>query len=156
MVRNLTKSALLERITVDGTNYQAATGQDGAAVNSGIIDTLGYAGLTIMFLRGNGTAANVLTVKLQSGDNSALSDAADVTGTSQTVTDVSDNKDNRMVCYDVFKPKKRYWRVVYQRTTQNSPIDGIVVIKHLPSHAFVTQATAAGGHGATPVVLNEP
>lgn len=162
-MHSLIKNAKVTKVVIDGTGatYQTATGVDGGAVYTGVVDTLGYAGLVMLLLRGVATNAHVIATSLQTGDAADGSDCADITGptttTVQTITDVGGNRTNQMVGYEVFKPKHRYFRIKYQRTVQNSALDGCIAILHNPSQAAPTQTVGTvGGFAVTPIWNNSP
>lgn len=96
----------------------AAAGQ--TAVNSSSIDTAGYDGVVLVTAFGAITSGGAQSVKIQDGATS--SPTTDVEGSSVTV---ADDDDNQIVVHDVYKPQKRYLRVVVSRATQDSVVDGI-------------------------------
>lgn len=159
MNHNLSKNVVLKRLAaVAGGAYQVATAVDGAAVDTGAVDTMNYDGVLLFFIKGAGTNANVLTAKVQqSSDNGSADAFADVAGTAQTITDVGGNKASKVLVWDLYKPQERYLRLEYQRTTQNSAIDGVFAILYRGHHkAADFDLTGAGQIAGTPVVLNGP
>lgn len=95
------------------------------AINSDVVDTQGYDGVEFLVPFGAIVTNGVQSVKAQSGDQSDLSDAADMSGSSITVEDDDDNKVARV---NVIRPLKRYVRCVVSRATQNSTVDAIIAI----------------------------
>lgn len=87
------------------------------------IDMQGFEGVQFLTSLGAITAGAITGVKIQQGNMADGSDAQDLAGTNISVPDTSSNKS---VISDLFKPTKRYVRVVVTRATQNSVIDGVV------------------------------
>lgn len=91
---------------------------------SSAIDTAGYDGVKIVTALGAITAGAVTSVKLQqSSDDGSADDYSDILGSGQSFADTDDNK---VAVHDVFRPQKRYLKVVVDRGTQNAVIDSIV------------------------------
>lgn len=158
-MHNLIKNAKLIELTWDGTNYTLAAGVDGGAINSTVIDTQGYSSLMIIATRGSSLDTGVWAVKLQHDTDVAMGTVADITlptTSVQTITDAATNKANRMVVYDLHKPSKRYIRVQSQRTIANQALLSLVAVLYNPSFAPPAIVTTAGGHAATPIVINGP
>jgi len=109
----------------------AITATEGAAaatdLNGAIVDLAGYTGLQAIVTFGAITSGAVTSIRMQVGDNSALSDAADVTGLSVTV---ADDDDGQVFVLDLVKPLKRYARVVVDRATQNAVIEQGTYIRY--------------------------
>lgn len=109
----------------------AITATEGAAgtddINGAIVDLSGYNGLLAIVTFGAITSGAVTSIKMQVGDNSALSDAADVTGLAVTV---ADDDDGKVFALDLLKPGKRYARVVVDRGTQNAVVEQATYIRY--------------------------
>lgn len=104
----------------------APTAAGATAVNGTAIDMSGYE--TCLFMVGFGTITSgaVTSIKVQQDTTSAMSTATDLTGTSVTVSDTSDDK---IFTVEVVKPTERYLRVVISRATQNAVIDyGVAIL----------------------------
>ncbi len=129
-------------------NYQsAATG----AVTSDTLDTAGYDSVMFLTKLGALTTNTVVTVKIQQGAESDMSDAADLEGTSLAPEDTDDNL---LVVHDVNRPQERYLRVVVARGTANAVIDSIVAILYNSHAGPVSQTTgcvAESEHFLTPI-----
>ncbi len=111
-----------KRIKPDGSAFTVAAGS--ADVNSDVIDTAGYESVRIITGFGAITSGAVTSQKLQQGQASNMSDAADLAGSSQTVADTDDNK---IVVSEIYRPQERYVRAVTKRATQNAVIDFMIV-----------------------------
>jgi hypothetical protein len=97
------------------------------------------------------TATAVTQVKVQQGAAANLSDAADLAGSGISIAaDGSD--DNGVFVVDVYKPSKRYLRVVVVRGTANAVIDG--AIAELYEGRVYPEAKDASVHGQ--VLLASP
>lgn len=120
---NLTKIAEFRR----AGNAVAAGSTDS---NGTGIDMRGYDGITFIVAFGTITATAVTGIKVQqSDDNGSSDDYTDLTGSAQSVADTDSNK---IVVTEVFRPTKRYVRVVVTRATANAVIDGIFAILTRP------------------------
>src|SRR5688572_19765776 len=96
--------------TEDVKITQAITIAEGAAaataVTGAALDTAGFEGGCCVVLFGPIVANAVTSIKLQqSSDDAAADDYSDVAGTSQTVSDASDNT---VFCIDFARVTKRY------------------------------------------------
>ncbi len=90
-----------------------------SAINGTTLDVQGFEGIIAYVRFGAIVAGAVTSVKIQHGDASDLSDAADITGSSVTVADTDDEK---AVVINLHRPLKRYVRVVVSRGTQNATV----------------------------------
>lgn len=120
-----------------------------SAVNSDIIDMQGFEG--VIFLTRFGTAAADNSVKIQSGANSSLTDAADLEDTS--VVSGADPS-NEAVYVDVYKPQERYVRLVASRGT-SSTLGEIWAIKYGARKLPQTHAVSGTLTGETHVSPDE-
>jgi len=104
------------------TRVMSAVAAGVTTQTSAVIDMQGFEGVQFTVLFGAITAGAVTGVKLQQGNASDGSDAADLAGTNIVVPVTS----NSAVFTDLWKPTKRYVRVVITRTIQNAVIDGVI------------------------------
>lgn len=99
-----------------------------SAQTSSVIDTAGYDGVKIYSAFGTITAGAVTSVKLQQSSDDGSADAySDLEGSSITV---NDDDDNQVVVHDLYRPQKRYIKVVISRATQNAVIDGVLAVRY--------------------------
>jgi hypothetical protein len=117
MIHTLADSSKRQRMLPDGTNNNAAAGTTTAT--SDVIDTQGFEAMLIQIGWGAIVSGAVTSLKLQHSDASG-SGFADVAGSNITVADTDDFKVSE---YEVYRPQKRYWKIVASRATQNSTID---------------------------------
>lgn len=149
MNHSLFKNVLPVRMLPDGTSNTVAAGTTVLTSNS--IDTQGYGGIAFMEAFGTITAGALTSFKFQhSNDDGVLDAYADVAGSSQTVADTDDNK---VVLSTIFKPLKRYFKVITTRGTQNAVVDGLFAFLYLPENMPVTFGTTVQG---TPEFFNSP
>ncbi len=121
------------------TTTAGAAGQ--TAITSSAVDTLGYDAVRFLILIGAITTAGVQSIKLQQSDDDAATDAySDILGTSQTI---ADDADNTHIYSDIFRPQKRYLKLVVTRATQDSTFGGVIAELYNSSKVPVTQ-TATG------------
>lgn len=108
---------------------QAITTTAGAAgataINGAVVDMANFEEALVIVPFGAIVAGALTSIKWQEGDQSNLSDAADVTGTSVTVADTDDDKVKTL---RIVKPRKRYGRVVVSRATQNATVGGAMYV----------------------------
>ena len=115
-LRQIRKEIKHIRMKPDGTNYTAAAGTTN--INSDSVDVVGFNNICFELVFGAIVSGAVTSAKLQwSDDNTTFTD---VTGGSVTIADTDDNK---IVFFEVHKPKKRYFRVATLRATQNATVD---------------------------------
>lgn len=116
VLRQIQKEIYHKRMKPDGTNFVGAAGT--TAITSDSIDIVGYNNVCFELAFGAIVSGAVTSAKLQwSDDNTTFTD---VTGGSVTIADTDDNK---IVFFEVHKPKKRYFRIVTSRATQNATVD---------------------------------
>lgn len=125
---------------VDGTNYQKSAGTSDT-LTSDALDLDGYDGFAIAVLVNAMANTASLTFKLQHSKDNGSSDAyADVAGSSQVLaTDQSDA--NKVILCDVFKPLKRYVKVILIRATANVTLDGVLALLHRADNEAVSQGS---------------
>lgn len=134
VLRQIQKEIKHIRMKPDGTNFIAAAGS--TAVTSDSADVLAFNNICFELAFGAIVSGAVTSAKLQwSDDNSTFTD---VTGGSVTIADTDDNK---IVFFEVHKPKKRYFRIVTSRATQNATVDFLDVKLWNATQVPVTQDT---------------
>lgn len=104
-----------------------------------VLDMSGWDGVVFIALFGTLTATAVTDIRAREGDESDLSDAADLVGTKVSLT--ATTHDNLAGILDVYRPLKRYIRVRVTRATANAVIDGIIAIQYRGKKAPVTQGS---------------
>lgn len=116
VLRQIQKEIYHKRMKPDGTNYTGAAGT--TAITSDAIDVVGFNNVCFELAFGAIVSGAVTSAKLQwSDDNSTFTD---VTNGSVTIASTDANK---IVFFEVHKPKKRYFRIVTSRATQNATVD---------------------------------
>lgn len=95
------------------TKVSATVAAGTSAVNGTVIDMQGFEG--VMFVASVGTAAADNGIKAQQGQQSNLSDAADLAST-QVLSDATQTD----LVLDVYKPQERYVRPVIVRGTSTT------------------------------------
>lgn len=113
------------------------------AITSDTVDMAGFDAILFLVIWGDitdGTPA----VKVQSGAQSNMSDAADLTGTS---TSIAITDDNLMAIVDVQGISERYVRAVVTRGgSTGAVVDAILAIKYNAHKEPVTQSADVAGH----------
>ena len=109
-------------VAVSTVNGAAGT----TTITSAAVDTAGYAGCLFIVTLGPITAGAATSLKVQQSSDDAASDAYDdLTGTAQTIADTDDNL---IRTCDIFRPQKRYLKMVIARATQNATIGGVCAV----------------------------
>lgn len=134
--------AILERIRVDRVLNAVAAGTTDQ--NGGTIDLSadnGYRGCLFMVAFGTLTATQVTSIKAQeSADDSTWTDLA---GTKSI--ELADTDGNKVLLLDVYRPNKRYIRVVVDRGTANAVIDGAWALLYENNLEGTAQSTDVAG-----------
>lgn len=136
---------LAKQVSVVRHSNAVAAGTTDIEPSTGI-DMANYDGVMFLIAFGTITANAVTSVKVQQSDDSAGSpdSFSDLEGTSITV---ADDDDNKIAIIDVYRPEKRYLRVVVDRGTQNAVLDSISAIRYNPRVLPATHdATTVLGH----------
>lgn len=117
-----------------------AAGTDGAFVTSlPEIDMRGYDSARIIVHVGTVTGSGVLTTRLKNSNTSGSFGAGTI---DRVGTDIAGGTSDRLLIHDVYKPKRRYLRLDYQRTVANVVINSIIVELYNAREKPVTQAAA--------------
>lgn len=126
----------------------AITPTNGAAGTTDIegvpLDMQGFEGVLMLVTMGAITAGAVTSIKAQQGATSDLSDAADLTGTSQTI---ADDDDDQTFYIDLYRPTERYVRLYVDRATQNAVVASALYIQY--GEASARKAPLTHGTGVS-------
>ena len=95
--------------------------------NGAIIDMANYEGVVFIAVLGTLASGAVTGLKVQMGNESNLSDAADLVG---TAVSMADSDDNKLLVLDIHRPAERYVRAVVTRGTADATIDGVIAIQY--------------------------
>jgi len=125
---NLSKNVKITQVLV-------ATATGTTTINTSVVDMQGYDG--VVFLVSTGSAAADIGVKLQQGQVSDGSDAADLAGSKQ----LSDATQKAFVL-DLYQPQERYVRAAIQRTTTTT-IEAAWAIQYCGAKMPINNVTAA-------------
>jgi len=124
----------------DGTNYVLSAAQ--TTGTSDALDMQNWDGVVFIGILGAGTATGTLSLKVQQCTTSGGT-YADLTGTSSgNSTATTDN--NKMIIIDIFRPLKRYLKVITTRGTANTILEALIAIQYRGRKVPVTQATTTG------------
>ncbi len=137
---NLSLNVKPIRLKPDGSGFTVAAGT--TTVNGDEVDTRGFEGVMFRIAFGTITSGAVTSIKLQHNDVSGTGQA-DIAGSSQTVLDTDDNK---IFQSDVYRPTKRYMRMVTTRGTANAVIDyqEVILYRSFPTVPPSTDTTVGG------------
>lgn len=109
------------------------------------VDMQGFGGIRFIAGFGTITANAVTSMKVQQGALSAMTDAADLEGTSVSI---DDDEDNMLLISDIYRPTERYVRAIIDRGTANAVVDFVIAELYEPLNQPVT-------HDATTVADSE-
>jgi hypothetical protein len=114
-----------------GMEFQSAvTPTDGAAgttdINGSICDMANFCGVLALVRMGTITASAVTSIKWQQGNESDMSDAADLEGTAITI---ADDDDEQVFATCLVEPEDRYVRIVVDRGTANAVVADAVYVR---------------------------
>ncbi len=85
--------------------------------NGATYDTQGFEGVLMVVKFGDIAAGATTNIHAESGAESDMSDAADLTGTGITV---AEDDDNQIFIIDLYRPRERYVRVVVDKDASNN------------------------------------
>ena len=133
---NLIKSLEISRVAAGAA---AGTG----TTTSSEVNMAGADSVLFLIMMGAITGGSAITVKAQQDAATGMGIAADLEGTSITITDA---QDDLIIPLEIVKPREQFVRVVLTIATQSAVLDGIVAIKRAVAKKPVTQpATVATG-----------
>ncbi|MBS1725368.1 MAG: hypothetical protein JST51_01510 [Armatimonadetes bacterium] len=135
--------------TIPLTGYVAA-GTDGARVDLTEIDMRGFSGFRICASIGTVTATGQMAIYAKNSSTSATYGS----GTVDDIGSNTGNTSNRIVIAEFYRPKERYVKPQYQRTTANVVINAIWAELFNPDDAPVEQLTTHVDDA--PVFYNNP
>lgn len=120
-------------------------------INSSAVDMRGFESVAFVVALGTLTATQVTSIKVQQSDDSGSSDSwDDLAGTASPAA--ADGDSNKLIGVEVYRPKKRYVRLVVDRGTANAVVDGIFAVLGRPDVSPV----AYSAFTATPEIHNSP
>lgn len=127
-------------------NVAAAAATTDVTPTAGI-DMQGFLGCLFAVAFGAITGSAVTSIKVQQSSDDGVADGySDVEGTSVPVPDDGDNK---IFYVDVYRPTKRYLKLIVDRGTQNAVVDDITAIQYGPIKLPTTHDSATVGGGET-------
>jgi len=134
---NLSKNTKIS-IAVTPTNGAAGT----ADIEGVTLDMQGFAGVLMVVAFGAITSGAATSIKAQQGAASNMSDAADLTGTAQTIADTDDDK---TFYIDLYQPLERYVRLYVDRGTQNAVVASATYVQYGTREAPTSHGTNVSG-----------
>lgn len=140
---------LLKNVRVDRTMNAVAAGTSDQT--SSAVDLKGFDGILWIVLFGTLTAGQVTSIKgQQSSDDGSTDGYSDIEGSASAA--LADGDSNKMLLLDIYRPGKRYQKLVIDRGTQNAVIDGVIAIPYHAHNKPVTQGSTV----SSSEVLVEP
>lgn len=95
--------------------------------NGATLDMAGYDGVLMIVKLAAVATGGVNSIKAQQGSASDLSDAADLAGSKLTV---ADDDDNQIFVIDLFRPQKRYVRLLVDKDATNACAESAIYIQY--------------------------
>jgi len=136
-MQNMIKNAKVSTAVTPAAGVAAQT-----AINGTTLDMAGFESVLMLIRMGVITATAVTSIKAQQGDESDLSDAADLLATSQTI---AADDDNETFLLDLVKPSKRYVRIVVTRGTADAVVSDVLYMQYNGKKAPESQGTGVNG-----------
>lgn len=136
---NLSKAVKLTR-----HNVAVAAGTTDVTPSAGI-DMQGFLGCLFLVAFGTITSGAVTSIKVQQSSDDGVAD--DYTDLASTSVSVADTDDNKIFYLDIYRPTKRYLKLIVDRGTQNAVVDGITAIQYGPSKQPTTHDSSTVGGG---------
>lgn len=136
-MQNLSKNVRISQAIAPAAGAAGVT-----TINGATLDMSGWDGVLMIVTFGAITATGVQSVKAQQGQQSNLSDAADLEGTGQTV---GDGDDEKTYFIDLVNPTERYVRVVVPRATANAVVAEALYIQYRGRRPNVGHGTNVAG-----------
>lgn len=126
MYSRLSEDASISIAITPTAGVAASTDLEGATLDMGLYQDC----LTVITFGDIASGAEV-SINMQQGDASDLSDAEDLEGTGQAVADTSDDKVRYI---DLRRPTKRYVRIYVSRATANAAVASALYVRYNGKH----------------------
>ena len=110
--------------------------------NGATLDMQGYDGVLVVCKLATIAVGATTSIKMQSGDASDMSDAADLASTGVTI---ADDDDNEVKYIDLYQPRERYVRCVMDKDASNACAESVVYVQYRSKSGPVTQPTGVEG-----------
>ena len=124
------------RISIAVAASARAAGQ--TAINGAMVDMQGYEGVVAVVEMGTIAATAVTSIKWQQSDTTTSADFSDLEDTALTI---ADDDDDKIFVSELYRPTKRYVRIVVARATANAALRAATYIQYKARSAPVTQGT---------------
>ena len=124
------------RISIAVAPSARAAGQ--TAINGAMVDMQGYEGVVAVVEMGTIAATAVTSIKWQQSDTTTSADFSDLEDTALTI---ADDDDDKIFVSELYRPTKRYVRIVVARATANAALRAATYIQYKARSAPVTQGT---------------
>ena len=108
------------------------------AINGAMVDMQGYEGVVAVVEMGTIASTAVTSIKWQQSDTTTAADFSDLEGTGLAI---ADDADDEIFVSELYKPTKRYVRLVVSRGTANATLRAATYIQYKPREAPVSQGT---------------
>ena len=108
------------------------------AINGAMVDMQGYEGVVAVVEMGTIAATAVTSIKWQQSDTTTAADFTDLEGTGLAI---ADDAGDEIFVSELYKPTKRYVRLVVSRGTANATLRAATYIQYKARSAPVPQGT---------------
>ena len=126
---------LSDKIAVEQVIDVTAGASAATQIDADIIDMKDFSAVMFTTVMGPITAGAATSIKIEQGAVSDMSDGSDLEGSSITV---ADDDDGQVFIHDLFKPTKRYIRLVVLRATQVATVQTAIAQKYNPGSMKTT------------------
>jgi hypothetical protein len=121
LVSNISNITPTIHLKVDGTLYMGGAGL--TPLVSEPVDMLGSDSCRFVYIMGAITVGAVVSTKVQQGNDPLMADAVDLAGSKSVI---ADDQSDLLFITEVYRPSKRYLRVVMDRTVANAFVNGLL------------------------------
>ena len=128
------------RISIAIAASARAAGQ--TAINGAMVDMQGHEGVVAVVEMGTIASTAVTSIKWQQSDTTTSADFSDL---ERTGLAIADDADDEIFVSELYKPTKRYVRIVVARATANAALRAATYVQYKPRVAPVSQGTNVGG-----------
>lgn len=127
----------LKNIKIDRVSAAAAAAQ--TAINSDIVDMVGFDGCIFIAVLDEVTVNSVLTLTVEQNTVNSATGMASI-GATAAHTATATDADSKLLVVDVCQPLERYLRAVLTRTAADAVVGSILAFQYRASELPVTQS----------------
>ena len=107
-------------------------------INGAMVDMQGYEGVVAVVEMGTIASTAITSIKWQQSDTTTSADFSDLEGTGLAI---ADDAGDEIFVSELYKPTKRYVRIVVARAIANAALRAATYVQYKPREAPVSQGT---------------